>query len=176
MIPQSLQTLRLHLRAPRLEDAELILHRWAHDPAVTRYMSWKPHQTVDQSLQFIRQALQDAHADKHTWLIEQCDDTRLLGSVGLRRDGHRVELGYCLARDAWGQGYATEAARAVTEAALADPAIYRVSACCAPANHASVRVMEKIGMRREGLLRAWLVLPNISDRPQDMLCYAKAKP
>lgn len=60
-----------------------------------------------------------------------------------------VELGYRLARAAWGQGYATEAARAVRDYAFQTLSIRRLIALIDPANHASVRVAKKIGMQYE---------------------------
>lgn len=60
-----------------------------------------------------------------------------------------VEIGYRLARSAWGKGYATEAARAVRDFAFADLGIKRLIAIIDPANVASIRVAKKIGMKYE---------------------------
>jgi RimJ/RimL family protein N-acetyltransferase len=60
-----------------------------------------------------------------------------------------VEIGYRLARSAWGQGYATEAARAVRDYAFDTLAIRRLIAMIDPSNAASIRVAEKLGMRYE---------------------------
>jgi RimJ/RimL family protein N-acetyltransferase len=84
-------------------------------------------------------------------------------------------LGYVLGRKFWGQGYMTEAVRAVVDYALAEPEVFRVWAVCDVENAASARVLEKAGMRREGILRRWSMHPNISDEPRDSLCYARVK-
>jgi ribosomal-protein-alanine N-acetyltransferase len=76
----------------------------------------------------------------------------VVGTVGLRVQGHRVELGYVLARPYWGQDLATEAARAVVDWAIARPEVHRVWAVCDLDNHASARVLEKVGMERKGRL------------------------
>ena len=60
-----------------------------------------------------------------------------------------VEIGYRLARSAWGQGYATEAASAVRDYAFYTLGIKRLIALIDPSNMASIRVAEKIGMRHE---------------------------
>jgi RimJ/RimL family protein N-acetyltransferase len=69
----------------------------------------------------------------------------------------------------------TEALSEVAHWALRQPEIFRISAVCDVENIASARVMEKAGLIREGLLRRWLVHPNISDKPRDCFAYAKAR-
>jgi ribosomal-protein-alanine N-acetyltransferase len=64
----------------------------------------------------------------------------------------------------------------VVEWALTRSSVFRVGAVCDAANIASARVMEKAGLTREGLLRRWLVSPNISDEPRDFLIYARSRP
>ena len=59
-------------------------------------------------------------------------------------------IGYCFNRRYWGRGYATEAARAVVDFGFASLGLHRIFATCAPENTASARVLEKLGMRREG--------------------------
>jgi RimJ/RimL family protein N-acetyltransferase len=109
------------------------------------------------------------------YLVFARDSGRLLGSVGGAAQGTRVQFGYCLARDAWGQGYATEAAGAFVEAVMSQPAIWRIQAFCDVENTASARVLEKIGLVFEGTLRRYMALPNLGDVPRDMHCYAKVK-
>jgi RimJ/RimL family protein N-acetyltransferase len=83
-----------------------------------------------------------------------------------------VQFGYCYARDAWGHGYATEAARAMVPIWLSEPTVWRVQAFCDPQNIASARVLEKAGLTLEGTLRKHAMKPNVSDVPCDARCYA----
>jgi RimJ/RimL family protein N-acetyltransferase len=69
----------------------------------------------------------------------------------------------------------TEAVRAVVEQALGLPHIYRVAAICDVENVASARVMEKVGMLREGVLRRAVLHPNISAEPRDAYIYARTR-
>jgi len=69
----------------------------------------------------------------------------------------------------------TEAAQALVEWALSQPEIYRVWAVCDVQNTASTKVLEKLGMRREGVLRRWIIHPNIDVVPRDCYCYAITK-
>ena len=66
----------------------------------------------------------------------------------------------------------TEAARSVVDLSLSDPQVRRVWAVCDVDNAASARVMEKVGMTFEGVLRRWVIHPNVSPDPRDALCYA----
>ena len=84
----------------------------------------------------------------------------------------KIEVGYALARPYWGKGYMTEIMRTVIDWALTQPDIFRVQAFCDVENIASARVMEKAGMAREGLLRRYVVHPNISAEPRDAYLYA----
>jgi len=69
----------------------------------------------------------------------------------------------------------SEALTSVVQWALAQPEIYRVWATCDIENLASARVLERIGMEREGVLRRWLVHPNVGNEPRDCLCYSVVK-
>jgi RimJ/RimL family protein N-acetyltransferase len=76
-------------------------------------------------------------------------------SIGLTKAHQRGELGYWLGVPFWNQGYTTEAARCVTAFGFAELGLHRVQATCLPRNVASSRVMEKAGLRYEGLLRGY---------------------
>jgi RimJ/RimL family protein N-acetyltransferase len=107
----------------------------------------------DASLERLR-----AHVDQHgfgLWAAERRSDGRLLGFVGLQHvpfEAHftpAVEIGWRLARDAWGHGYATEAAVACVDYAFADLGLDELLAMARPGNLASLRVMERIGMTHD---------------------------
>lgn len=71
----------------------------------------------------------------------------------LHTETREWEIGWFVRRDCWGQGYATEAARAMLDYAFKELHAHRIMAFCHVANARSVRVMEKLGMQRDGLLR-----------------------
>jgi RimJ/RimL family protein N-acetyltransferase len=58
---------------------------------------------------------------------------------------------------------------------MEDASIWRVQAFCDLANRASARVLEKAGLTLEGTLRRYMVMPNLSAAPRDMLCYSKVR-
>jgi RimJ/RimL family protein N-acetyltransferase len=170
-----LATSRLVLRRPTVDDAEAIFTSYAQDPQVSRYTTWAPHRGVGDTRAFLR-ACEDgwARGTVLSWAITRRDDGRLIGTTDIRLEGHRGEIGYVLARSAWGHGYATEAASAVVAWALAQPALHRVWAVCDVENTASARVLEKAGMAREACLRAWAAMPAFP-APRDVWCYATVK-
>lgn len=158
------------------EDAEGIFLRYAQDPEVTKYVSWRAHRNQDETREFLQSCLEAAAARKSFhWIIERKDEDELLGMIAARVDGHKWELGYVLGRAYWGQGFMTEAVKALVQWATEQPEIYRLWAVCDIDNGASARVMEKAGMKREGVLRRWSIHPNVSDEPRDSYCYSFIK-
>ena len=81
-------------------------------------------------------------------------------------------IGYVLAKPYWGNGYMTEAVRALVRWCLLQPHLHRIWSFVDVENRASYRVLEKAGMEREGVLRRWVVHPTVSDRPRDCYTYA----
>jgi ribosomal-protein-alanine N-acetyltransferase len=174
--PKTLKTERLRLRKVKPSDAEAIFREYAQDPEVTKYVSWRAHRSVDETRDYVRACLLAWDTGKaFNWVIEGREDNELMGMIVARVNAAKWELGFVLARRYWGQGIMTQAIRAVIEWAFCRGGIFRVWAVCDIDNLASARVMEKVGMRREGVLRRWSVHPNISAEPRDAYCYAIAK-
>jgi len=152
-----LQTQRLILRDFREEDWR-DAHVYGSDPEVVKYLPFGPN-TEDETKAFINRAL-----------VRQNELPRLCYDFALEtRQGHKVigscainfttpadkeaMIGYVLNRDYWNRGYITEAARAVVAFGFEQLKLHRIIASCDPENTGSYRVMEKIGMQREGYLR-----------------------
>lgn len=174
--PERIETERLLLRKPRMEDAPAVFDEYAQDPEVTRYLVWKPHQNIRETEQFLLACGQLWRTGKDfAYTIFRKEDEKLIGMFGLHPMNLKVEVGYALACPYWGKGYMTEILRVVVDWALAQPDIFRVQAFCDVENIGSARVMEKAGMTREGLLRRYVLHPNISDEPRDAYLYAIVK-
>ena len=174
--PTTFTTLRLLLRAPLPADAVAIFQAYAQDPEVTRYLVWRPHRDLTETQAFIERCLLSwQQQTEFAYVITDQQTTQLLGMLSLRISGFAASLGYGLRRDAWGQGIMPEAAGVVTDWALAQASIYRVWAICDYENRASARVLEKIGMHCEGLMRRGVLHPNLSDEPRDCWLYARVK-
>lgn len=171
-----IRTERLLLRPPSEADAEAIFERYGQDAEVSRFMSWKPHKTIEDTLTFLRRTVSDNAAGRSRgYLIFNSDTGILLGSIGGAIEGHRMQFGYLLARDSWGKGFATEAATQFVAATLEENTISRAQAYCDVDNRASAHVLEKSGLQLEGTLRCYLILPNLGPQPRDVLLYAKVR-
>jgi [ribosomal protein S5]-alanine N-acetyltransferase len=172
--PESFTTARLLLRRPTSGDAAEIFARYAGDPDVTRYLGWPRHRSVVDTEAFIQFSDKSwATAPVGPYLLLGRGDGRLLGSTGLDVEAPwRAATGYVLARDAWGRGFATEATRAMVELAGALE-IRRLHAICHTEHRASARVLEKAGFVREGVMRRYLVFPNLgAAEPSDVESWA----
>jgi RimJ/RimL family protein N-acetyltransferase len=174
--PESMATARLVLRRPRRTDAEAIFEEYASDPDATRYLLFRPHRDVAETRGFLEARLARWGAGEElVWAVTVKPDDRVVGMIACRCGGHQMDLGYVLSRRLWGRGYMSEAVAAVCEWALRQDGVHRVWAVCDTSNAASARVMEKAGMEREGILRRWLVHPNVSDQPRDCFVYSKIR-
>ena len=174
--PETLETSRVLLRLPTLNDADTMFQKYTQDQEVTKYLIWRPHESISVTREFIHRCIQ-CWSDKSAfpWVVIRKNDDELIGMIELRIDKFRADLGYVIAREHWGVGYATEITKTVVDWALAQEQLYRIWATCDVENIASARVLEKAGMQREGILRRYIVHPNISDKPRDSYCYSIVK-
>jgi RimJ/RimL family protein N-acetyltransferase len=155
----------LPLRTPRLElrpftDADLpVAHRIYSDPEVMRYVGRGPVRSEHETRAMLAAyaAHQAAHGYSFLAVVERASGA-LIGDAGLflsQRIGPEVEVGYTLARRAWGRGYATEAARACLDAAFGPLDLDEVIALVAPDNARSLRVVAQLGMAPDGRRHAY---------------------
>jgi ribosomal-protein-alanine N-acetyltransferase len=174
--PEWIETERVVLRKPRLADASVLFTAYMQDPQVTRYTTWRPHQQLQEAEDFVSGCLLAwEHATRFPFVITLKENDQPFGMIDLHIRVSTVGLGYVIARSHQRKGYATEATHAIIDWAFQQPTIYRVNASTDTENIASQRVLEKAGMRREGLLRKYIVHPNISDIPRDSYIYAITK-
>lgn len=157
----ALQTERLSLRAFMTDDAAKI-HPLANDREVAQNLASLPHPYLpEMALEWLEKlpALHEAGTHR-VWAITlntaPLHPTTLIGAIGLHDisiEHSNAELGYWIGREFWGRGYATEAARAAVQYALEEMTLERVYAKHFARNPQSGRVLEKIGMQHEGVLR-----------------------
>jgi ribosomal-protein-alanine N-acetyltransferase len=153
-LPAEIETARLRLRPYRFEDVEDVLG-YASDERWSRYLDVVPYPyTKADAVAFIaRQVLLDRHTHA-TWAVESGGS--VVGGINIRFCSDHVigEMGWSLSRKLWNRGLMTEAANAVVDGAFNTySSLLRIRAMADAENIASHRVMEKIGMTREGTLR-----------------------
>jgi [ribosomal protein S5]-alanine N-acetyltransferase len=151
-----LETERLRLRPFTLDDAPTV-QQLAGDPAIADTTLNIPHPYLDGMAENWINTHPEALASGKsiTYAITRRQDGALLGAIGLRlnQQHRRAEMGYWMGKPYWGQGYTTEAARALLAFGFNELDLNRIYASYLVRNPASGRVMEKMGMRHEGLLR-----------------------
>lgn len=171
--PERLETERLVLHRPRIEDADEVFARYASDVEVSRYMAWPLHRTPATTRLFLK--FSDSEWAK--WpagpYLVSTRDGRLVGASGLAFETpYRASTGYVFARDSWGRGFATETVRAMVELAPT-LGLSRLYALCHIHHRPSAHVLEKTGFQCEGVLRRYLDFPNLGEPgPSDVFCYS----
>jgi RimJ/RimL family protein N-acetyltransferase len=173
--PDRIETARLVLRRPSAADAAAIFARYANDAEATRYLGWRRHSTVDDTKMFLAFSEAEwARWPAGPYIVESRENGVLLGSTGLAFESFESAMtGYVFARDAWGQGYATEALSAIVPLAP-ELRIHRLYAICHTEHRASARVLEKCGFAREGVLPRHTVFPNLMPgKAADVFCYSR---
>jgi RimJ/RimL family protein N-acetyltransferase len=120
---------------------------------VTRYLTWGPNSPADTTA-YLKKVVREAAREPRTsfTLAVATLDDELIGVANLTITdaGSKGELGYVLARDSWGRGYATEVARRLIVFGFNELGLRRITATCHPDNFASARVLEKRGCTSRG--------------------------
>jgi ribosomal-protein-alanine N-acetyltransferase len=152
--PVTISGTHINLREFRADDLEDSM-RVVGDPEVTHSLSFDVRSVDDQTSRLaddIARAARDPRPDYYLAIANAND--RLIGFVriGLGRD-RSGELGYALRRVDWGKGYATEASTLILNFGFRQLGLHRVQAACGPENHASQRLLARLGFMPEGRLR-----------------------
>lgn len=157
-LPQ-LETPRLVLRRMTMADAEDIFV-YGRDPEVSRHVLWDAYRNVGEARAYLRYIQRQYRAgDPSSWGIVLKESGRLIGTIGFmwwNRECRSAEVGYSLSRAHWNRGLMTEALGAVLRFGFDEMDLHRVEAQHEVDNPASGRVMEKVGMKKEGVLRGRL--------------------
>lgn len=172
-----LETERLNLRTFTPCDFDDV-HSYASVPENSIYMDWGPN-TAEQTRAFIQRSISQAEENpctNHQYAAVLKETGRLIGACNLALTGDKPEIGWTLHRDFWKQGYGPEMGKAMLQLGFDELHLHRITARCDAENYGSYRVMEKIGMRREGLLIEARPANKLSSRKYgDELSYAILK-
>jgi len=156
-----LETERLILRKMRRSDAR-DLFAYASNAEVTRYTMWNTHRTLRDSEHFLDAIEQRYREGQVTnWGIEYKPNDKFIGTCGFvywAPEHQRAEIGYALSAEYWNQGIMSEAARAVLQFGFQKMDLNRLEARCNLENIGSERVMQKLGMTYEGVIREQLFI------------------
>ena len=154
----TIETDRLILRRFAMEDAEAMFRRWASDDEVTKHLTWPTHSSVEISKMVLTDWTSHyPEPDFYNWAIVLKENgPKPIGNIStahVKESTLCATMGYCMSRAHWGKGVMTEALTAVIDFFFDEVGFNRIDADHAVDNPASGRVMEKSGMRHEGILR-----------------------
>lgn len=173
--PPTLTTNRLILRPIVLSDAEAIFD-YAKNPNVSRYTLWEPHQSAQDSLNYIKDYIFDYYSKgvpEPFGIAFKENPQKIIGTVGCfwsSKQAKAMELAYAVGEEHWGKGFVAEASQAVMDYCFKEFSLKRIQARCKAENKPSVRVMGKVGMTYEGTLKSAVFH---RERYWDMCYYAK---
>lgn len=154
---QRIETPRLILRMAQRSDAEPMFRNWASDSEVTRFLTWPHYQSVE-SAYTILELWGNAYEkpDFYQWMIELKEIGEPIGSISVvhhREDVAAAEIGYCIGQAWWHKGIMTEALEAVIRFLFTEVGMNRIEAKHDTNNPHSGCVMQKCGMKYEGISR-----------------------
>jgi ribosomal-protein-alanine N-acetyltransferase len=167
----TLYTERLILRKLTLDDAK-DLFEFASDPEVAKYVSWEPHRSIEDSINLIKFTHERYEKREGIiWGIVYRENNKVIGTCDISPaiKHFRAEIAYAISRDYWGKGLMTEAVKEAIKFGFEKMNLNRIQAMCIPENIGSYRVMEKVGMKYEGLIREYLY---IKGKFQDLKLYS----
>lgn len=154
---KTIETKRLILRPFTIEDAPAMYHNWAKDSEVTKFLTWPNHLNADISKKVIQSWIEDYDKeDYYQWCIEWKESQEAIGSISVVHSNdvtEAVELGYCIGRQFWNQGISSEALSAVVRFFFEEVKVNRIEARHDTNNPNSGKVMERCGLKLEGIHR-----------------------
>ena len=161
VLPEKIELERITLFKSRVTDAEEIFYAYASKPEATKYLSWKTHESIDDTRTYLsivektwKQGLQASFA------VRLKDSGRLIGACGCTFSDGVFQVGYVFSPVLWGMGYATESCRGLVAEILKVKHVNRISSFVDIDNHASARVLEKSGFKMEQVAPEYFVAPN----------------
>lgn len=149
-----INTNRLRLRKFQPDDAEEIFAAWTSDERVAKYTSWYAHEKMEDTKAYVGYMVSRDQMSDYNWIIES--EQKIIGSISVCYSDDDLEIAgiaYVLGYDYWGQGYITEAVKAVIRFLFDEVHYRKIIAGCDSENIGSARVLEKAGMKREAVLR-----------------------
>lgn len=153
---QVLETERLVLRYFRTDDAEFIV-RLLNEPSFIEHIGDKGVRTVEEAYQYLLTGPMDSYEQFGYGLnmVELKDTGKPIGMCGLvrRENLDDADIGYAFLEKYWSKGYAKESAEAVLEHARNTLGLDRIVAIVTPENHSSIKLLEKVGLTFERMIR-----------------------
>ena len=154
---KTIETERLILRCFTVADAEGFFHNVTSDPEVNRFLTWPLHESAEDTRKLLAGwAERYENPERYCWAIVLKETEDVIGTIAAPTVKNRVEaveVTYCIGSKWWGYGFVPEALQTVMKYMFEEVQANRIEAGFDANNPNSGRVMEKVGMQREGILR-----------------------
>lgn len=152
--------------SPKIETERLILRRYKEtdidaiydiitDKRLTEYIKY-PNKTKEEELECIKKWINEADESKYEkWVIELKSNGIVVGNIDVNtiiKKHNYCNVGYSIRYDYWGNGYAAEALKAISDHLLNNSGYYLIECSCNELNKSSIRVMEKAGFIKDGYI------------------------
>ncbi len=152
-----LETERLILRRFEAKDSEDMYYNVASDPMVNKFLTWPLHKCISDTILLLeRWTEQYQDSERYRWAIELKEIGRVIGIIAsptVKNRTDTVDITYCIGSKWWGQGFVVEALKVIIDFFFEEVKVNRIEAGYDENNPSSGRVMEKIGMKKEGVIR-----------------------
>ncbi|MBP3618171.1 MAG: GNAT family N-acetyltransferase [Lachnospiraceae bacterium] len=154
---KTLETERLLLRRFTIEDAVGFFQNVTSEPEVNRFLTWPLHESIEDTKKLLEGWVEQyANPERYCWAIVLKETDAVIGTIAAPTVKNRVEaveVTYCIGSKWWGQGIVPESLQTVMKYMFEEVQANRIEAGFDANNPNSGRVMEKVGMQREGILR-----------------------
>lgn len=159
----------VELRPVQLSDAATVYEAWGRYPENFERLTVRTFRSIEDAGQY----LSALFLTPQSLAFHIASNSRIVGIVKAAVVGHRAQVGYVVHKPYWGKGVATEAVQQLTAKLEESAEISRIWATCALDNPGSMRVLEKCGFQREGILRNWVIYPALGTRAADNYSYVR---
>lgn len=155
---KNLETDRLILRKVKKEDAIEAYKNWCSSDIVSKYVAWDKHENVEITKELYEMWEREyENPETFRWIVELKETHEVIGTIDVRGKKYFkcdvCEIGYCYGEKYWNKGYGTESLKAVIKYLFEEVGFEVIYANYMNNNPGSGRVMEKSGMKKEGVLR-----------------------
>lgn len=166
----------IQFKALNIKDTEAI-HEYASDPDVKRFIGWPLSKTLEDTRDLVNDMIKKEEVGTHLYAsVSEKTTDKIIGTVmifNFDKDANHGEIGYVFHRSYWNQGYCSKSIALLASYAFNNAHLRKLHARVVNANMGSIKVLEKNGFTKEGLLKDYY---NIEGNYYDLILFAKFAP
>ena len=170
-----LESNRLLFRKASTSDSKAMFNNWANDKEVTKYLRWDAYEKEEDTIKFLNYLENSYKEDNfYNWMVIPKEERVPIGTIGavdIDVNNNTVEIGHCYGRNFWNKGYGTEALTRIIKFFFEEVGVETIYAYYVEGNSASGKVLEKVGMKYEGILRK-RVYDKVTKKQVDLISYS----